>query len=219
MPRVEPRPAAAATATWRRQRRRLHRGRWQCSPRRAAARSRFHRPPTLTASAPTREARAGSVRRAPASVLTGPMVASASSPSWSAMRRDRKMVAAPRRERRRPPASMRRGRPARLRREWQRRHQEDRRPPIGPSAPSAIGMPSRPAAVRMRLQFVAAMSRETLPPVAMSATSSTPGSVSAHQIATASSVPPSVSMTSGSGHLTVPHHWWPTDLPGSARCR
>lgn len=132
MPRVEPRPAAAATATWRRQRRRLHRGRWQCSPRRAAARSRFHRPPTLTASAPTREARAGSVRRAPASVLTGPMVASASSPSWSAMRRDRKMVAAPRRERRRPPASMRRGRPARLRREWQRRHQEDRRPPHRP---------------------------------------------------------------------------------------
>src|SRR3954466_693291 len=67
----------------------------------------------------------------------------------------------------------------------------------GPPAPTATGTSDRPPACTTRNTLAVATSTETLPHTTVIATTSSAGSVSAHHNATASSTPPSVSMTTG----------------------
>ena len=77
-------------------------------------------------------------------------------------------------------------------------------------------MSARPAASSTRATLVVAASMGTFPHTTVTATTSNPGCVTAHHNATASSTPPSVSMTTGSGAATPvimarprpPRHGW-----------
>src|SRR6266576_2274383 len=70
---------------------------------------------------------------------------------------------------------------------------------IGPASPTASGTSARPAAYSTRRTAAVATWRSTLPHTIVIARTSSAGSVRAHHSATASSTPPSVSMTTGLG--------------------